>query len=67
MAERLLKQGNEAQKIPRTKKWDKKKEKEGEEGFKWNWQKCHGFLSQNIENLLSANTRASEADILHLE
>ena len=50
-----------------TKKWDKNKEKEGEEGFKRNWQKCHGFLTQNIDNLLSANTRASEADILHLE
>ena len=54
-------------KFPGPKKWDKNKEKEGEEGFKRTWQKCHDVLTQNIENLLSANIRASEADILHLE
>ena len=52
-------------KFPGPKKWDKNKEKEGEEGFKRNWQKCHDVLTQNIENLLSF--RASEADILQLE
>ena len=53
-------------KFPGTKNGTRIKKKERRDSNETG-QNVTNFLTQNIENLLSANTRASEADILHLE
>ena len=53
-------------KFPGTKNGTRTKKKERRDSNETG-KNVTNFLTQNIENLLSANTRASEADILHLE
>ena len=56
-----------ASKFPGPKNGTRIKKKMGRRDSNETGKNATTFLTQNIENLLSANTRASEADILHLE
>ena len=54
-------------KFPGTKNGTRIKKKKERRDSNETGKNVTNFLTQKIENSLSANTRASEADILHLE